>query len=420
MISVITPTHDARFLGQAYDSLKDQRVPGGMEWVVIPNGDSVGSLPEMPDTPLFKVRVIEYPGKRSRNIGALKRFACEQAKGEVIVELDHDDMLTDGAGAAIQEQFGQKDVDFLYSDFAEFFDGSCEPHVYREDYGWELYEQEHYGHQFTAMRAFDPSPQVMALVDFAPNHVRAWRASAYWEVGGHDAGMEICDDHDLCCRFYMAKRRMIHIPSCLYLYREHQRNNYKVKQQAIRNATEAVRRKYLWRMAEAWADMEGLPKADLGAAHGKPEGYIGIDIREGPGVDIVRDVTEGLPFDDDSVGIIRAADFLEHIRNPVPLINEIWRVLVDGGWFLSATPSTDGRGAFQDPTHVSFWNENSFWYYTDKQYAAYVDGIECRFQRARLETYHPSDFCRNHDIQYVYADLVATKSWRRRPGRVLI
>ncbi len=27
-------------------------------------------------------------------------------------------------------------------------------------------------------------------------------------------------------------------------------------------------------------------------------------------------------------------------------------------------PSTDGRGAFQDPTHVSFWNINSFMYYS--------------------------------------------------------
>ncbi len=33
--------------------------------------------------------------------------------------------------------------------------------------------------------------------------------------------------------------------------------------------------------------------------------------------------------------------------------------LYDEGWFLSQTPSTDGRGAFQDPTHVSMWNSNS-------------------------------------------------------------
>ena len=32
---------------------------------------------------------------------------------------------------------------------------------------------------------------------------------------------------------------------------------------------------------------------------------------------------------------------------------------------LSLTPSTDGRGAYQDPTHVAFYNENSFWYYTN-------------------------------------------------------
>jgi O-antigen biosynthesis protein len=37
--------------------------------------------------------------------------------------------------------------------------------------------------------------------------------------------------------------------------------------------------------------------------------------------------------------------------------------LVPGGWLLAATPSTDVRGAFQDPTNCSFWNvPNSFWY----------------------------------------------------------
>ena len=53
----------------------------------------------------------------------------------------------------------------------------------------------------------------------------------------------------------------------------------------------------------------------------------------------------------------------EHERCVVELMNAIYRALVPGGWVLAATPSTDGRGAFQDPTHCSFWNvPNSFWY----------------------------------------------------------
>lgn len=60
----------------------------------------------------------------------------------------------------------------------------------------------------------------------------------------------------------------------------------------------------------------------------------------------------------------------EHEHCVVGLMNAIYRALVPGGWLLTATPSTDGRGAFQDP-HCSFWN-NSFWY---KVYSANKGGI---------------------------------------------
>ncbi len=39
-------------------------------------------------------------------------------------------------------------------------------------------------------------------------------------------------------------------------------------------------------------------------------------------------------------------------------MNEIWRICKPGATLDILVPSTDGRGAFQDPTHVSFWNIN--------------------------------------------------------------
>jgi SAM-dependent methyltransferase len=213
---------------------------------------------------------------------------------------------------------------------------------------------------------------------------------------------------------------MKHIDECLYFYRLHGDNSYLIHNAKVQNDTTKVRTRYLHPMVIRWADSLGLPKVDLGAAHGKPSGFIGVDIESSPDVDKVCDVSEGLPFDDSSVGIIRAMDFLEHIPDSVGLMNEIYRVLVDGGWLLSGTPSTDGRGAFQDPTHVSFFNQNNFWYYTNKDYADYVPGIRCRFQAMRVETYFPTAFHKKHDIPYVYADLSAIKSNKRRPGRVLI
>ena len=69
------------------------------------------------------------------------------------------------------------------------------------------------------------------------------------------------------------------------------------------------------------------------------------------------------PFKDNTFDVLRAYDAIEHIKNPIHLMNEIWRVCRVGAVVHIFVPSTDGRGAFQDPTHVSFWNINSFQYY---------------------------------------------------------
>jgi SAM-dependent methyltransferase len=98
-------------------------------------------------------------------------------------------------------------------------------------------------------------------------------------------------------------------------------------------------------------------------------------------------------------------------------MNEIYRVLAPGGWLLSATPSTDGRGAFQDPTHCSFWNPNSFWYFVRQAQRQYVPGITARFQGTRIWQEYPSEWHKEHQILYVYADLVALKG-QRQPGLV--
>lgn len=125
----------------------------------------------------------------------------------------------------------------------------------------------------------------------------------------------------------------------------------------------------------------GDTRLNLGCGFRKRKGYINIDNREDCKPDMVLDVCFGLPFDDESVDEVTAIDFLEHvpIGKVIPLIEEIYRVLKPGGNFVSLTPSTDGRGAFQDPTHQSFWNLNSWLYYMDDAYRA-LYGTKAKFK----------------------------------------
>jgi len=104
-------------------------------------------------------------------------------------------------------------------------------------------------------------------------------------------------------------------------------------------------------------------RVDLGCGDHKPDGFVGVDAVAGPGVDLVCDLTGRFPFETGSVGYLRAHDVIEHLPDRLHTMNEIWRVCRDGAIVDIRVPSTDGRGAFQDPTHVSYWNANSFFYY---------------------------------------------------------
>lgn len=128
-------------------------------------------------------------------------------------------------------------------------------------------------------------------------------------------------------------------------------------------------------------------KVDLGCGRRKMQGFFGIDCQELEGVDLVCDCNEIIPLEDNSVDEVNAQDFLEHINNDkrIHIMSEIWRILKPSGWFYSFTPSSDGRGAFQDPTHYSFWNENSFWYYSRDNYRELYN-IKPKFEVIHLYT----------------------------------
>lgn len=70
-----------------------------------------------------------------------------------------------------------------------------------------------------------------------------------------------------------------------------------------------------------------MTKLDLGGGHfPKHDGYINVDIVEG---DVVCDVQEGLPFEDNSVERIWSHHLIEHLyENKIPFVlSECYRVL---------------------------------------------------------------------------------------------
>ncbi len=147
---------------------------------------------------------------------------------------------------------------------------------------------------------------------------------------------------------------------------------------------------------------------DLGCGISKPEGYIGVDVKHGSKVDVVADLNLRFPFRESSAEIIRAHDVIEHLVDRIHTMNEIWRICKPGGVVDVRVPSTDGRGAFQDPTHISYWNINSFRYYC-VEFPAYLQlchsyGFKGQFSILSLDEEHSED-----EVIHVLAKLKAIK-----------
>lgn len=413
MISVITPHFEGTnpYIRETYESLCDQTLQD-WQWVVVLNNGG-----KLPAGVYFdkRVKVVDL-GDCEQSIGMLKRTACSEADGEYILELDADDLLTPDALEETQRTFDENpEAVFAYSNTAEFRHGTWESKSYSSYWGWRSRPFKYKGHDLVEMIGFPPIPHALRMVWWAPNHLRAWRADDYWEIGGHNPNMEVIDDHELCCRFYL-HGPMVHINQCLYLYRVHGENTCIVNNQAVTQESWNTYSRFVYPMAKKWAEDTGTLLIDLGAGHNPAPGLTGIDLRNS---DITADLSQGIPLPDNSVGLLRAQDILEHLKDPVHIMNEAYRVLVPGGWFFISVPSTDGRGAFQDPGHVSFWNENSFWYYTDSEFAKYASGIECRFQVSRVITWFPSEWHQQHNISYADAHLIALKDGYHPIGEVL-
>lgn len=102
-----------------------------------------------------------------------------------------------------------------------------------------------------------------------------------------------------------------------------------------------------------------MNKINLGCGKNKRKGFVGIDkIDFGQG--IVRNLdTYCLPFSDNSIDEVFSQHFLEHTKEPMDIINEIWRVLKPDGVAEIIVPHKDNPRAYA-LNHKYYFNENTF------------------------------------------------------------
>jgi glycosyltransferase involved in cell wall biosynthesis len=412
-ISIITPLHHAgvKFISETYKTLQAQTLTD-WQWLILENNGGITPA-EIKKDP----RVIIYK-KNINGVGALKGKLCNLATTKYIVELDADDLLIPTALEKVFNAF-EAGADFVYSDFVEFNDKTWKPNVYSSYYGWSTYPYNYEGHDLTAMRAPEVNPQNLRYVDFTPNHIRAFTKASYTKVGGHNINKPVADDHDLVVRLYLAGMKFTHIPEPLYIYRVHKNNTVITKNSLIREETNKVYNENIWALGEKFANDNNLLKIDLCGGIDCPINYHALDKIINPGISgTACDLNNQWPLKDNCVGILRANDSLEHLKDSIHTMNEAYRVLAPGGFFMIMVPSTNGKGAWCDPTHKSFFNDLSFRYYTNKQFARYIPEFKGKFQVGRVIEWYPSEWHKQNNVPYVEAELFALKDGFKPMGEV--
>lgn len=412
-ISCFTPTHDARYLSAAYTSLLRQNYKD-WEWVIVPNNGVTEIHEEIRADP--RVRIVSGR-ERLVHVGALKRAAVDMASGDVFLELDHDDMLMPGDTLQRVASAAKDGADFMYSDVAAFryreamssqmeSDPVYRPFTYAPEHGWQTYPVRVYGHNLLATRCFDLTPRSLCEIYYCPDHLRAWSRKAYYEAGGHNPALEVCDDHELMIKTYTNAKKFVHVGGCRYLYRVFRHNTVKYRNSQIQETTRRLKREYLQSLIHAWSEHHNHAVLDVSALRSQ-------------GWKKEKHLLQG--FGEETIGHITAYDELqkwtgEEVRE---FMNMAYRALVPGGYLTITVPNAKNTYAFSDVEWKSFFAETSMFPYTQQQRARQNGNVRCRYQQVDCVEFYTSEWHQKHGYGYLRFELCALKG-QRQPGLQLI
>lgn len=136
-------------------------------------------------------------------------------------------------------------------------------------------------------------------------------------------------------------------------------------------------------------------KLDIGCGKRKRPGYIGVDIIKLPEIDVVCNISKGLPFATESIDEIYCAHVLEHISDLESLMKEFHRALKPDKSLIIRVPHCFSPSAFGDPTHCRYFTYETFRNYDKSHTKAYYRNFHFEFVYSRMQVdrnWHKASF----------------------------
>ncbi len=119
-------------------------------------------------------------------------------------------------------------------------------------------------------------------------------------------------------------------------------------------------------------EIEQPKRLNVGCGRNILEGWLNLDVMPLDGVNVVADLDAcaeiPLPIEDDTIDEFLLSHVIEHIKSPLPLMQELWRVAKPNAQLVMRVPHGASDDAWEDPTHVSSYFTGSFGYFSQPFY----------------------------------------------------
>lgn len=153
-------------------------------------------------------------------------------------------------------------------------------------------------------------------------------------------------------------------------------------------------------------------KLNIGCGRNILKGWVNVDKVALPGVDVVTETMHhSLPmFDANTVDEFLLSHVIEHIHEPLPLMQELHRLAKPGALATIRTPYGSSDDAWEDPTHVRPYFPHSFGYFSQPFYwrADYGYRGDWRVVRVQLLVDSPCEMAMIRMARNCVKEMVAT------------
>ncbi len=111
----------------------------------------------------------------------------------------------------------------------------------------------------------------------------------------------------------------------------------------------------------------------------------GLDLNKTSDTDVICDLNnEKIPFENNIFDIVYSSHCLEHIKNIIPVLYDVHRVLKKGGYFLIIVPHVSYLDSRADLTHIQYFGYSTFDFLFVKYHSQLKNNVAFKLIKRRI------------------------------------